>query len=163
MDKNKLHKIKNTGFKTPDGYFDDLEDSIMDQIKLKGKIDNSGFKTPDKYFDSLEDRILDKVKTQPRVISLFTKRSLLYASSIAAAILILFGIFFNNDELSFDDLEIATIENYLYEEDIDSYEIASLFTEEELNSDSFVESELSEDIIQDYLIENTTIEDLLIE
>ena len=163
MDKNKLHNIKNTGFKAPTGYFDDLEESIMLQVKLQEKIDGSGFKTPDKYFGSLEDKILDKVKIEPKVITLFSKRNLLLAGSIAAAILILLGIFFNNDDLSFDDLEITTIETYLYDEDIDSYEIASMFTVEELSSDSFVESELSEDIIQDYLLENITIEDLLIE
>lgn len=163
MDKNKLHNIKNTGFKAPDGYFDDLEDSIVLQLKLQKKLDSSGFKTPDKYFDSLEDKILDKVKNEPKVISLFSKRNLLYASSIAAAIVILFGIFLKNDDLSFDDLEITSIENYLYDEDFDSYEIASMFTVEELSSASFVESELSEDIIQDYLLENVSIEDLLIE
>ncbi len=44
MNKNKLHTIKDSGFKTPKNYFDGLEDSIMNQIKLQGKIESTGFK-----------------------------------------------------------------------------------------------------------------------
>jgi hypothetical protein len=163
MNKNKLHNIKDSGFKVPKNYFDSLEDSIMNQIKLQEKIEDSGFKTPDNYFESLDDKILDKVAHKPRVISLFTKRNLFYASSIAAALVIMFGILINNNDLTFDDLEIASIENYIYNEDIDTYEIASLLTEEDLITDNFIESEISEDLIEDYLLENATLEDLIIE
>lgn len=163
MNKNKLHNIKDSGFKTPKNYFDSLEDSIMNQIKLQGKIEGTGFKAPDNYFESLDDKILGKVTRKPKVISLFTRRNLFYASSIAAALVLMFSIYFNKNDLTFDDLEIASIESYLYDEDIDSYEIASLLTEEELITDNFIESEISEDLIEDYLIENATIEDLIIE
>lgn len=161
MNKNKLHNIKNAGFKTPKNYFNSLEDSIMTQILLKDKIDDTGFKSPENYFDSLEDTVLKNVKHQPKVITLFRKRNLYYISSIAASLILMFSIFMKKDTLSFDDLEVASIENYLYNEEIDSYEIASLLTEEELSTDNFIESELSEDVIQDYLLENATIEDLI--
>ncbi len=117
MNKNKLHNIKDSGFKAPENYFDGLEDSIMDQIKLHEKIEDTGFKSPDNYFDLLEDKIIDRVKHEPKVISLFNKRNLLYASSIAAALVIMFSIFINKSELTFDDLETASIENYLNEEE----------------------------------------------
>jgi len=161
MNKNKLHNIKNAGFKTPKNYFKSIEDSIMTQILLKDKIDDTGFKSPENYFDSLEDTVLKNVKHQPKVITLFRKRNLYYISSIAASLILMFSIFMKKDTLSFDDLEVASIENYLYNEEIDSYEIASLLTEEELSTDNFIESELSEDVIQDYLLENATIEDLI--
>ena len=163
MNKTKLHYIKGSGYKTPKNYFDGLEDSIMNQIKLQGKIESTGFKAPDNYFESLEDKIFGKVAHKPKVISIFNRRNLLYASSIAAALVLMFSIFINKNDLTFDDLEIASIESYLYDEGIDSYEIASLLTEEELITDNFIESELSEDLIEDYLIENATIEDLIIE
>ena len=95
MNKNKLHNIKDSGFKTPKNYFDGLEDSIMNQIKLKGKIESTGFKAPDNYFESLDDKILGKVAHKPKVISLFTRRNLFYASSIAAALVLMFSIFIN--------------------------------------------------------------------
>jgi len=132
-------------------------------MKLQDKIEDTGFKVPDNYFESLDDNIFDKVAHKPKVISLFTRRNLFYASSIAAALVLMFSIYINKNDLSFDNLEIASIENYLYDEDIDTYEIASLLTEEELITDNFIESEISEDLIEDYLIENATIEDLIIE
>ena len=163
MNKNNLHNIKKPGFKTPKNYFDGLEDSIMNQIKIQEKIEDTGFKVPDNYFDSLDDKILGKVTNKPKVISLFTKRNLFYASSIAAAIVLMFSIFINNDDLTFDDLEMASIENYLTEEDFDTHDIASLLTEDELITDNFINSEFTDEALEDYLLKNATIEDLLIE
>jgi hypothetical protein len=163
MNKNKLHNIKDSGFKAPENYFDGLEDSIMDQIKLHEKIEDTGFKSPDNYFDLLEDKIIDRVKHEPKVISLFNKRNLLYATSIAAALVIMFSIFINKSELTFADLETASIENYLNEEEIDSYEMASLLTEEELSADIFIDSDLTSESLEEYLLQNATIEDLIIE
>jgi len=163
MNKNKLHNIKNSGFKTPKNYFDGLEDSIMNQIKLNEKIDDTGFKVPDNYFESLDDVIINKVSQKPKVISLFTKRNLFYASSIAAALVLMFSIFINKNDLTFDDLEVASIENYIYEEEFDTYELASLLTEEELNTDNFIDTDYTGEALEDYLLENTTIEDLIIE
>ena len=130
MNKDNLHNIKDSGFKTPKNYFDGLEDSILNQIKLQEKVEDAGFKVPDNYFDSLDDKILDKVTHKPKVISLFTKRNLLYASSIAAALVLMFNIIGNKNDITFDDLEMASIENYLSEEDFSSYEYASLLTVE---------------------------------
>lgn len=163
MNKNKLHNIKDSGFKTPKNYFDGLEDSIMNQIKLQEKVDDTGFKVPDNYFDSLEDKILDKVANKPKVISLFTKRNLFYASSIAAALVLMFNIIGNNKELTFDNLELTSIEDYLSEENFSSYEFASLLTEEELTTDNFIDSELTDESLEDYLLQNARIEDLIIE
>lgn len=163
MNKNKLHNIKDSGFKTPKNYFDGLEDSIMDQIKLNEKIEDTGFKAPDDYFESLEDKILDKVSHKPKVISLFTKRNLFYVSSIAAALVLMFNIIGNKNEFTFEDLETASIENYLYDQDIDSYEIASLLTDDELTTANFIDTKITDESLENYLLQNATIEDLIIE
>ena len=163
MNKNKLHNIKDSGFKIPKNYFDGLEDSIMNQINLDEKIEGLGFKVPDNYFESLDDIILNKVAHKPKVISLFTKRNLFYASSIAATLVLMFNIIGNNKEFTFDDLEITSIENYLSEEDFSSYEFASLLNEEELTTVNFIDTDLTNESLEDYLLENTTIEDLIIE
>jgi hypothetical protein len=163
MKKKKLHNIKDSGFKAPKNYFDGLEESIMNQIKLHEKIEDTGFKSPDNYFELFEDKIIDRVKHEPKVIPLFNKRNLLYASGIAAALVIMLSIFINNNELTFDDLETASIESYLNEEELDSYEIASLLTEEELSTDIFIDSDLTSESLEEYLLQNTTIEDLIIE
>lgn len=163
MNKNKLHNIKDSGFKTPKNYFDGLEDSIMNQMKLQEKVEDTGFKVPDNYFESLDEKILDKVTHKPKVISLFTKRNLLYATSIAAALVLMLNIIGNNNELTFDDLELTSIENYLSEEDFSSYEYASLLTEDELTTDNFIDTELTDESLEDYLLQNATIEDFIIE
>ena len=163
MNKNNLHNIKNSGFKTPKGYFEGLEDRIIDQINLQNKIKDTGFKSPDNYFDGLEDKLLERVTTETKVISIFSKRNLIYATSIAAAIILILGIFLNKNEITFDNLETASIEYYLNEADLDSYEIASLLSEDELNTDSFTNTSLTEESIEDYLLENSSIEDLIIE
>lgn len=163
MKQNKLYNIKNSGFKTPENYFEGLEESVMNQLKLEEKIKESGFKAPDNYFKGIEDTIFEKVKPEPKVISIFSKRNLFYAASIAAVFVLMFSVFINKNGLTFEDLETASIEDYLYIEDIDTYELAALLTEDELNSEYFIETELSDDSIEDYLLENTTIEELIIE
>ena len=135
----------------------------MNQIKLDEKIEDTGFKVPDNYFESLDDKILDKVNHTPKVISLFTKRNLFYVSSIAAAFVLMFNIIGNNKVLTFDDLEMTSIENYLSEEDFSSYEFASLLTEEELTTNNFIDTDLTDESLVDYLLQNATIEDLIIE
>lgn len=162
MDNNKLHNIKESGFKTPNNYFDGLEDSIMNQIKLKEKIEDTGFKVPDNYFDSLDNVLVQQTKKETKVISLFNKRNLWYAASIAAILVLMISIFTPTIH-STSDLEVAEIEQYLLNQDISEYELAGLLNEEELNTTYFVESELSEELLEDYLLQNTTLEDLLIE
>ncbi|NJN28883.1 MAG: hypothetical protein HC819_24405, partial [Cyclobacteriaceae bacterium] len=61
---NKLHNIKETGFKVPDNYFESLEETILNDVKLKEKIAHSGFKTPDNYFESVEETIAQGLKQE---------------------------------------------------------------------------------------------------
>ena len=164
MPKNKLHKIKNSGFKLPDDYINKLEDQIMGHIKID-EAKTSGFNIPENYLDSLEDSILEKVsgKENTKVISLFDRKTLIYISGIAAAILLMFalGVFNNVDPYSQLDNEL--VENYILAEDISSYEIASLMTDEELIEDNFIENEFIQENLEDYLLDNLDIEDLITE
>lgn len=164
MKKNKLHNIKETGFRVPKDYFDTLEDTVLSHNKLKERSSESGFKTPDNYFDNLEDTILSKVseKEKPKVISIFSKRNLIYASSIAAAILLLFNLSIFEKESGWDNIEAETVENYIINENMGSYEIASLLIGEELNENNFTNIEFSDEALENYFLDHTTIEDLII-
>jgi len=57
-------KDKNTyrndlGFKVPKGYFENLEDQLMDHASLKSELSSdTGFTVPDGYFDSLTHELL---------------------------------------------------------------------------------------------------------
>ena len=168
MKRNKLKNISSNGFKVPKNYFEELEDKVFSKIdegNIPLEVDSSGFATPDNYFGTIEDRIIDKVSEdrEVKVISLLSKRNLIYASSIAAAMVIMFSLTLKNTDPNFDNLETETVENYILDENISSYEIASLLTEEELLEDVYVEHDLQKENIEAYLLDNVTIDDLIIE
>lgn len=163
-----LNNIKNTGFKTPDNYFNAVENNIMNAIKQESNLNLSketGFKTPNNYFDSIEDAVINKIetKTTSKVIPLFSKRNLIYASSIAAAILIMFSIYLNKDNDISEEIEYEIVENYILNQGISSYDIASLLTEEELSNINFeiMDEAFNNEDIEDYLLENANLEDII--
>lgn len=166
--KTNFNNIKKTGFKTPDNYFDAVEDNIMNAIKKENSLNISketGFITPEKYFDTIEDVIINKIekKNTTKVITLFSKRNLIYASSIAAAILIMFGIYLNKDNDILEEIEYEIVENYILNQGISSYDIASLLTEEELSNINFeiMDEAFNNEDIEDYLLENANLEDII--
>ena len=164
MKKNKLHNIKETGFKVPKDYFNNLEDIVLSHNKLKKLSSHSGFKTPDSYFDTLEDAILSQVseKENSKVISIFSRSNLIYTSGIAAAVLLLFNLSLFEKKTGWEGIEAETVEDFIINENIGSYEIAALLIDEELNEDTFTDVELSDEAIETYILENATVEDLII-
>lgn len=163
MQKNRIHNINKTGFKTPPDYFNNLEEAILCQIKLKETIKNTGFKTPKDYFDTLESRVMDEIleNETPKVISLINKRTIIYVSSIAAAVLLLFNLSIFNKDLDWNKLDSETVENYMLSEDISTYEIASFLSVEDLNEENFITYDLNEENVETYLLNNLDIDDII--
>ena len=160
MNRN-LNKIKGSGFKAPENYFQGLEDSVLNKIKLKD-IETPGFTMPKGYLDTLEDNVLAKVSENKdtKVINLYSRRNLLYVSSIAASILLLFNlsVFESNRTASFDTLDTATVENYIMNEYINSYDMASLLTDEDIVEEDFIEHSFSDENVENYILNNIDIE-----
>jgi len=168
MKNKKIHNIKSHGFKVPKDYFDAFEEKLLNKIKNEDVAFHktpTGFKVPTDYFDTVEDNILKKLSEENRtkVIPLFSKKTIIYASSIAAAVLLLFNLSVFEKTPSFDNLETETVENYILDQDISSYEIASLFTDTELDDNNFVDHNFDAENIEEYLLDNADIEALLIE
>ena len=169
MENNKLHNIKSTGFKTPDNYFESLDDAIFSKLaedNLSAKIDSSGFKVPEGYFETIDAKILSAIdeKADSKVISMFSWKKVGYISGIAASLVLAFNFLFTNtNDLTFDDLETASIENYLLNEDLSAYEIAPYLGLTELNSDNFIDNTMNASDIEDYLLHNSDIEQLIID
>lgn len=166
--KTHLNNIKKPGFKTPDNYFETVEDNIMDAIKQENALNLStetGFKTPNNYFNNLEDVIISKIETKnsPKVIALFTKRNLLYASSIAAAVLLFFNLSIFDKEITFDSLNTETVENYIIDEGISSYELAALLPNDGLIETDFIQQNITDITLENYLLDNFDFEELIIE
>jgi hypothetical protein len=166
---NKLKNIKDPGFKAPKDYFDDLEDAVFSKLnteQIQGKVDDHGFTMPKDYLDSIENKIFSKLDSDDnnvKVVSLFNKRNLLYISGIAAAVVIMFSVFMNKNDGSSEELDYELVENYILDQNISSYELASLLTNEELlevNS-GIMDEAFGDDSLEDYLLENANIEDII--
>ncbi|MBD0825100.1 hypothetical protein [Aestuariibaculum marinum] len=163
MSQEKLHNINNSGFKVPENYFDTLEDRLFTQSKLKASADSSGFTMPENYLNTLEDNILSQVseKETAKVIPLFSRKNLLYASSIAAAITLLFTLSIQNTKPMLDGVDNETVESYLLNEDIDLYEIASTLTAEDLAKENFKEVKIDETTFEDYILSDVDLEGMM--
>jgi uncharacterized membrane protein YvbJ len=160
--------IKHTGFKTPNNYFDTVEDKIMDALHQENNLNLSketGFKTPDNYFDTIESVIMTKIETEntTKVIKLISKRNLIYVSSIAAAILLLFNLSIFNKNITFGSLDTETVENYIIYEDISSYELAALLSDDNLVEADFIQQSFTDNTLENYLLDNLDLEELIIE
>ena len=82
MKTNNLNKISNSGFKTPEKYFESFDDKLFDKLSEKAPLPGTkatGFKVPDAYFDIIENEILQKIddKDTP-VIKLSSRKTLYY-------------------------------------------------------------------------------------
>jgi hypothetical protein len=169
MEKKQLHHIKDSGFKIPEGYFDALNASILAKLedqKLLEIPNASGFKTPDDYFATLENRIQDNLQETevPKIISITRKRTLLvYISGIAAAVCLYFSLPSNETALTFDGLETASVEDYIMDDNISSYEIAALLSEDQIKEDINVNLDIDPTQIENYLLEHADIDDLMLE
>jgi len=158
MKNNKLNSIENSGFKVPDDYFKGLEDTVLAEAKLKSLVSVSGFITPEDYLENFNVSF----KKETKVISLFSKKKVIYFSSIAAALVLFLSLhILNNGSLSFKDLDITTVDNYILNE-TEIEDLTYLFQDNQLSENQFIEYSLSDDALDSYL-EATDINDLYLE
>lgn len=66
MKKSKLEhkKLKEKGFKAPDGYFDTVEDAIFAQIAAEKFPEKLGFTVPPTYLEEVENNVLKKLRKE---------------------------------------------------------------------------------------------------
>lgn len=87
-----------------------MKDSNLEDIKM-----NNGFKIPDGYFENFESKIMNQIENEePKVISIF-RRQYFYVASIAATILVVIGFLFTNNN-NINSIDDTTLENYLVTE-----------------------------------------------
>jgi len=166
MKTNKLHHIKSSGFKIPDGYLESVDESIFNKLNINSPLENhqnSGFKVPDQYFETFDDKIIEVVSSEKvvKVIPLMSWKKVLYVSGIAASIVLMVSLFNNNSEkLTFGDLNIGLIEDYIVEEDFTNEDMASMLNDD-LTLDKFMDSHLINANLEDYILNNSSVEDFL--
>lgn len=165
MSNKNLHNTKTPGFKTPDNYFDTIEDRVFDKLNTKSLLNDiktTGFNTPKGYFNTIEDNVLSKItEEKTKVISIFSRKHLIYISGIAAALVLMLTLFINKDDTL--DIDSEMVELYLEEQNLNSYELATLLNETEFLDEDFniIEEHINESDLESYLLENITIEDII--
>lgn len=123
---------------------------------------NSGFKTPESYFENFSEKILSKIDQEEKpVISIFQRRRSWFL--VAAAILILgIMIPFLNKPETDASIDDVTIENYLAQSNISQYELINMLDNEDIDAlekdlamdDATLESAINDNInLENYLIE----------
>lgn len=158
--------IEKTGFKTPDNYFDGIEDTVYKKIKAQEQLQavkSPGFNTPEAYFDSVEDRVFEQLEESSKVISLINTKRVLYIASMAAAAILVLTLILKSPTSSFEDLDTELVENYIIEQELSTFELTALFSETDLsniNIDPIGET-ISDDTLENYLIDNVEIESII--
>ena len=163
--KDKKHK---EGFDLPKDYFEEFESRLFNRINMESLPKESGFKVPTGYFNDLGKNVIASVEgsNKTKVISIVSKKTLLYAASIAACAVLVFSLInFNNEEITLSDIDFSTIENYIEDGNLEitNYDLTSLLTEEDLNELTIEDSLISEELIEDYLLDNINDTSILIE
>jgi hypothetical protein len=152
---------KNNPFRTPNGYFDKLSESLRDAVGQEvPKLPNEdGFVLPDGYFENLHSNIQQKLtKDETKVVQLYPfKKYYMAAASIAALFLLVLGFNWNTgQEVSWDDLANADIDTYFENNDfgLTAYELGEEIPVDELVLSDFLNTQLNDEYIIDYLDEN---------
>jgi hypothetical protein len=153
---------KNNPFKTPEKYFEGFDARLMKKLSKESSNipKEEGFAVPENYFDSVHAKILDNIAFEERqVITLNPLKKHYYtAASIAAVILLFFGLNWNtSEEVSFENLAEVDIERYFETNgfDLSTYEIAEVIPFNELEINDILTTGFEEENLIDYLDNNT--------
>lgn len=155
------------GFKAPEKYFEDFEESLFGKISEESFPKSAGHTVPDGYFESMEERVLKTVITSEKpvkVIPLFPKKYFGYAAAIAACLLIGFTIFNNKtDNSNLDALQLAAIDNYIEDGNLnlDLYDLTSYIDDGDITDLNLKDQQFSETTLENYILENVDQETLI--
>ena len=125
----------------------------------------SGFKTPDElYFQKFSANLLEKLpQNEPKTISLFQRKKTIIMMVAAVFVLaLLIPSVINNSSRS-NEIDSATLENYLsYQANMNQYDLINALDEEDIdNIDTDIV--LEDQTIEDILISNNNLENYIIE
>lgn len=129
MKKNSLPYNQGQGFKVPEGYFESLEERVMDAVttnKIEQRLPEQGMSMPEGYLESFEDTLLNRMESEGIVaeeVDVKVKRlpvweNLKYAAAVAAVLLVIGTLVNSNQPTSNEGLEtidLLTLEGYLQE------------------------------------------------
>ncbi|WP_293895348.1 hypothetical protein [Flavobacterium sp.] len=133
------------------------------------KLDNEpkitpGFTTPDGYFDTLSDKVLAQLpsKEEPKVISIFSFKKTWYFVAAAVLILMLCIPLFTKYSSQQEDIDSATLENYIANQsNISEEQIVDLLEQEDVDKMK-LDYNIDDAAIEDALNSNSNLEQYII-
>jgi len=161
-----VKKEKET-YKLPDNYFEEFRNQLQTQIELEqvlGPDKKSDFTVPEDYFSTLS-RKLTQIPSQTEAKVIRLKPRYWPAIGIAAAVLLIFGLWVNTTDATDNPLELDDIAAYLDTEsaDLSTEDILSLLSEEDLNTIVLTDESQPDEDILNYLENYSNSYDLLLE
>lgn len=133
------------------------------------KLDNepkitSGFTTPDGYFDTFSEKVLAQLPEQEwKVISIFSSKKTWYYAAVAILILMLSVPIYTKYSNQQEEIDSATLENYIaYQSNISEEEIVNLLQQEDLDKMK-LEFNVDDAAIEDALNSNSNLEQYIID
>jgi len=155
------------GFRTPDGYFNNLPNQLMDRIQKEERRDSvgkSGFQVPEGYFETFTDRLAERLPKKDVPVRTLWTSPFVRISAAAAVIAFLLLLIPSRQEvgLQFEDLSGDTLAEYLQSESVDlsSYELAESLPLGEIAMEDVMEK-MPEQPIFDYLEDHSDTNDEL--
>jgi cell division protein FtsL len=126
----------------------------------------SGFKTPEYYFENFSEKLMHQLpEKQPKEISLFQKNKKVFMFVAAVLILALFiPVFYTSTATAnSNEIDTTTLENYLsYQSNINQYDLIYDLGPDEI--DNIKTTVALQDItIEDLLAGNANLENLIVE
>lgn len=137
----------------------------MKAFKLEDepKID-SGFKTPDYYFENFSTKMMEQLPVrEPKVISIFQKRKNIIIMVAAVLVLALMIPILTPSSTNMKELDAITLENYIaYQSNVNQYDLISVLETEDISNIKTTVA-IEDQTIEDLLTTNSNLEHLILE
>ncbi|MFV8336287.1 hypothetical protein ACNQF7_09410 [Flavobacterium sp. RSP29] len=125
----------------------------------------TGFKTPDHYFENFSIKMMEQLpKKEPKVISIFQKRKTLVIMAVAAILVLALMIpIFSPSSTNTKELDAAALENYItYQSNVNQYDLISVLEPEDINNIK-AGIIIEDEAIEEHLSINSNLENLILE
>ncbi len=124
----------------------------------------TGFKTPDHYFENFSIKMMEQLpKNEPKVISIFQKRKTLIIVAAAILVLALMIPILSPSSTDTKELDATALENYItYQSNVNQYDLISILESEDINNIK-TGIVLEDETIEDHLSVNSNLENLILE
>lgn len=124
----------------------------------------TGFKTPEGYFDDFQLKMMQNLPVQePKVIPLFARRSTWMMSAVAILVLALMVPVYFNYNATESEIDAASMENYLaYQSNISQFDLINLLDNEDIQNLD-IDLALEDKTIEDILTNNNNLENYIYE